>query len=266
MPGKLKPLSEQVIVVTGASSALGLAIARAAAKAGAAVVVASGDEQTLRKSADEINQAGGRAHAVVGNVASADDCGRIARAAVARFGRFDSWIDAVGDAAGLRHAAREAANHFGERDVKGAIVSFGTKVSDAARAELRQARRQLAATTIRLPATWRHDTPADGAAAAALHAVEHTMGRMSVGRDGHGPSLTTQARQHQTLIAGVGLVAIVGAGLWFGRGRIAAAAKPLIGRALKAGILEAVRRRPLDIARLAFTHPREALKLVQAFR
>ncbi|MDP3300237.1 MAG: SDR family NAD(P)-dependent oxidoreductase, partial [Phenylobacterium sp.] len=41
MPVKLKPLSEQVIVITGASSGIGLATARKAAKAGAAVVLAA---------------------------------------------------------------------------------------------------------------------------------------------------------------------------------------------------------------------------------
>ena len=40
MPAKLKPLAQQVIVITGASSGIGLATARKAAKAGAAVVLA----------------------------------------------------------------------------------------------------------------------------------------------------------------------------------------------------------------------------------
>ena len=48
MAVKLKPLADQVIVITGASSGIGLATARKAAKAGAAVVLASRNEDALR--------------------------------------------------------------------------------------------------------------------------------------------------------------------------------------------------------------------------
>ncbi|MET5012351.1 SDR family NAD(P)-dependent oxidoreductase, partial [Burkholderia pseudomallei] len=62
MPLKLKPLDQQVIVITGASSGIGLATARKAAKAGASVVLSSRNEDALRTICEEIAAAGGRAH------------------------------------------------------------------------------------------------------------------------------------------------------------------------------------------------------------
>lgn len=49
MAAKLKPLNEQVIVITGASSGIGLVTARAAAKAGAKLVLAARSEDALRE-------------------------------------------------------------------------------------------------------------------------------------------------------------------------------------------------------------------------
>jgi NADP-dependent 3-hydroxy acid dehydrogenase YdfG len=45
----LKPVAEQVIVITGASSGIGLATARAAARQGAKVVLAARSEDTLKE-------------------------------------------------------------------------------------------------------------------------------------------------------------------------------------------------------------------------
>src|SRR3569833_2178613 len=58
---RLEPLSEQVIVITGASSGIGLATARMAADQGAAVVLAARTEQALTKAVHEIGAAEGRA-------------------------------------------------------------------------------------------------------------------------------------------------------------------------------------------------------------
>ena len=49
MSAKLKKLSEQVIVVTGASSGIGLATAQTAAKQGASVVLAARSEKALKE-------------------------------------------------------------------------------------------------------------------------------------------------------------------------------------------------------------------------
>jgi NADP-dependent 3-hydroxy acid dehydrogenase YdfG len=55
---ELKPLSEQVIVITGASSGIGLVTARMAATAGAAVVAAARNEDALRNLVEENPQSG----------------------------------------------------------------------------------------------------------------------------------------------------------------------------------------------------------------
>lgn len=92
----LKKLEQQVIVITGASSGIGLCTARLAAKAGARLVLAARSEEALRRLCDEINQAGGRAVHVVADVSRQDDVRRIAEAATAHFGGFDTWINNAG--------------------------------------------------------------------------------------------------------------------------------------------------------------------------
>jgi NAD(P)-dependent dehydrogenase (short-subunit alcohol dehydrogenase family) len=83
-----KPLSEQVVVVTGASAGLGRAIARAAAASGARVVVASRGGDGLDETVAEL---GAAAHGVQADVASLDDCHRIVEETIDRFGRIDTF-------------------------------------------------------------------------------------------------------------------------------------------------------------------------------
>jgi len=61
MSVKLKPLDQQVMVITGASSGIGLATAETAAKRGAKVVLAARSEQALTDVAERIKTAGGEA-------------------------------------------------------------------------------------------------------------------------------------------------------------------------------------------------------------
>ena len=153
MPVKLKPLSEQVIVITGASSGIGLATARRAARAGAAVVLASRNEEALKTIADEINASGGRAHAVAGDVGDPAQVEAIARAAIARFGGFDTWINDAGvglygdlteippedherlfrtNYFGVVNGSLEAVKHLKGRKSGGAIINLGSVLSDVA--------------------------------------------------------------------------------------------------------------------------------------
>jgi NAD(P)-dependent dehydrogenase (short-subunit alcohol dehydrogenase family) len=266
MRAKLKPIAEQVIVVTGASSGIGLAAASLAAKAGAAVVMAGGDEQTLRKACEALAQAGGRVHPVVGDSRTAEGCDRIARAATARFGRIDSWIDAGGDGDTLAHAVGAVVERLREQQIVGAFVGFGRELGRAARAELRSASRVLSPTMIRLPIGWSPQSPPEGAAAAALQAVARPMGRLVVAAKGQGLTLASQARKHRGLIAGVGLVAVAGAALWLTRGRIAEVARPQVKKAGRTLVMQAVRRRPVQAAKLIARHPRRALKLAAFLR
>lgn len=92
----LKKLQAQVIVITGASSGIGLATAKMAAKAGARLVLAARSEDALRDLVDEIFSEGGEAIAVVADVGQESDVQQIADAAKNRFGGFDTWVNNAG--------------------------------------------------------------------------------------------------------------------------------------------------------------------------
>lgn len=59
MASSLKPLRNQVIVITGASSGIGLVTARMAAKQGAKLVIAARNEDALPQLSEEIRSNGG---------------------------------------------------------------------------------------------------------------------------------------------------------------------------------------------------------------
>ena len=88
-----RPLGEQVVVITGASSGIGRETAELLASRGAAVVVAARNEDALNTLVTQIGASGGRAEAVVADVADPEQVERIGERAVARFGRIDSWVN-----------------------------------------------------------------------------------------------------------------------------------------------------------------------------
>jgi len=96
MATKLKALNEQVIVITGASSGIGLCTAEAAAKEGAKVVLAARSGQTLDDVVNRINSSGGQAISVLCDVSDRRQVEQAAQAAVARFGRIDTWVNNAG--------------------------------------------------------------------------------------------------------------------------------------------------------------------------
>ncbi len=96
MSVSLKPLRDQVVVITGASSGIGLATARMAAQRGARLVVAARSRDALDTLIGEITEGGGRAVAVTANVAREEDVARIAATAMERFGGFDTWVNNAG--------------------------------------------------------------------------------------------------------------------------------------------------------------------------
>lgn len=92
----LRPLDEQVIVITGASSGIGLCTARAAAEQGARVVLGARSDDVLERLVEEIVSAGGEALAVSVDVADLGAVERLAERALSRFGRIDTWINNAG--------------------------------------------------------------------------------------------------------------------------------------------------------------------------
>ncbi len=93
---QLKPLNEQVVVLTGATSGIGLATAHSLAKAGAKVVLVARNAQALQKVADEISANGGQVAYVAADVADKSALAGAAQTALDTFGRIDTWINDAG--------------------------------------------------------------------------------------------------------------------------------------------------------------------------
>jgi NAD(P)-dependent dehydrogenase (short-subunit alcohol dehydrogenase family) len=102
----------QVALVTGASSGMGLATAQALAQAGAAVVLADINDQTLGAATDELTASGHRAIAVSCDVADEDQVAALVERAVDGFGRLDFAFNNAGIQAPPTDAADEPAETF----------------------------------------------------------------------------------------------------------------------------------------------------------
>ncbi len=86
----------KVVVVTGASAGLGWATAKLLAREGAAVVAVARREERLEALVREIEGAGGRCVAVVGDAAEEATAQRAVRAALEAFGRVDALVNNAG--------------------------------------------------------------------------------------------------------------------------------------------------------------------------
>jgi short-subunit dehydrogenase len=93
MKPTLKPLRDQVIVITGASSGIGLTTARMAAKRGATVVLSLRNEDALRHIASDLADKGHKVSFVVADTARETDMRNLAERALEQHVRVDSWIN-----------------------------------------------------------------------------------------------------------------------------------------------------------------------------
>lgn len=103
MQVSLKKLSEQVILITGATSGIGLTTARMAAGGGAKLVLAARNAEALNQLAEELTARGAQALAVPTDVGVRDDVAKLGQAAIDRFGRIDTWVNNAGVSIFGRH-------------------------------------------------------------------------------------------------------------------------------------------------------------------
>ena len=149
----LKPLKDQVIVITGASSGIGLTTARMAAAAAARLVLAARNHDALGRLEREINASGGESCHIDADVGSEADVRRVAEQAVTRFGGFDTWVNNAGVTVygrleevdhedhlrlfetnfwGVVHGSLAAVRHLKSRPGGGALINVGSTLSDRA--------------------------------------------------------------------------------------------------------------------------------------
>ena len=149
---RLKKLNQQTMVITGATSGIGLTTARMAARHGANLVLAARNGGALDQLASELGSQGVKVATVIADVGKEADVARIARVAVERFGRFDTWVNNAGISVygrieevdiedfrrlfdtnfwGVVYGSREAVGHF-KRHGGGALINLGSELSEVA--------------------------------------------------------------------------------------------------------------------------------------
>jgi NAD(P)-dependent dehydrogenase (short-subunit alcohol dehydrogenase family) len=88
-----RPIREQVVVITGASSGIGRETALQLAHMGARITAMARGRQALESLSAEVERIGGEIHTVVGDVADWPTVERAAAETVERFGRIDTWVN-----------------------------------------------------------------------------------------------------------------------------------------------------------------------------
>ena len=151
MKPPLKPISAQCVVLTGATSGIGLSAARLLASRGAKLVLVARNEPALRSLAEELRAKGGDVEVVATDVADETGLRRAAAVAEARFGGFDAWINDAGVSIygrlsdtpledqrrlfetnywGVVHGSRIAVEHLRGRPDGGVLINVGSVLSD----------------------------------------------------------------------------------------------------------------------------------------
>ena len=147
---RLKDISEQNFVITGATSGIGLTTARMAARNGASVGLIARNEGALRQLANEITQNGGRAAYAAADVADESALRAAARKIADELGTIDTWVNNAGGSIygrimdvptddlrrlfetnvwGVVNGSRIAVEQL--RGSGGALINVGSEVSDS---------------------------------------------------------------------------------------------------------------------------------------
>lgn len=146
-----KNIQEQVIVITGATSGIGLSTAMMAAAQKAKVVMNARNSKELRRCAAEIREKGGEVITVAGDISNEEDLRKIRDKALETYGRIDTWVNNAGVAIygsllnynleeekklfdinfwGTRMASTMAAEELGKNG--GVLINIGSELSEMA--------------------------------------------------------------------------------------------------------------------------------------
>jgi NAD(P)-dependent dehydrogenase (short-subunit alcohol dehydrogenase family) len=157
-------LDDKVVIVTGATSGLGVSFAQACAQAGADVVVTGRRAERLVDTVALIEDAGRSGLAVAADVAREEDAQRIVESAVERFGRVDVLVNNAGIADEGVPASRLPSAEF--QRVLDVNLTGGLRMAQAAAAAMApgasivNVASIMAYTTIDVPATAYHASKA----------------------------------------------------------------------------------------------------------
>jgi len=148
---QLKKISDQTIVITGATSGIGLVTARLAASRGANLLLIARNEDALDRIAKELDPAGKKTIWAVADVADRSALEEAAAKAITQFGQIDTWINNAGVSIygrntevsledqrrlfdtnywGVVNGSLVAVEHL--RQAGGAIINLGSELSDVA--------------------------------------------------------------------------------------------------------------------------------------
>jgi short-subunit dehydrogenase len=148
---RLKPVRRQVVVITGASSGIGLATARVLSERGAKLALVARNKEAIEKLAGECRERGREAIAIPADVGCFEDLEHVSKHVRETFGGFHTWINNAGVAIygtcdeipledhrrlfetnywGVVYGSLIAARHL--RDRGGKIINMGSVLSDRA--------------------------------------------------------------------------------------------------------------------------------------